>query len=248
MVGLFRLFALASVLVAGKALAFPITISSFSYDYDINIVGTYGSASESDSDTLSSPTSDTQSTDYSGEGSTGEAVIDYFNSVSGGGINSRAETGFSASSYNPDEAVTVETYLSTTILFDLAIESVVAATLSVDVYSTINAGSPTFLGSGEAVLEAYDSPSGEYNAIAFAERLPAPNGSDSVNFGAVLDAGQYRLVLVARSDGSVSPGGDDVIGGTTSEILLTAEPVPEPATLAVLGLGALALRRRRPRA
>jgi hypothetical protein len=72
--------------------------------------------------------------------------------------------------------------------------------------------------------------------------------SESIFASTFLPAGDYLVTF--RTNAGLTTIGEDgtAFNLADSQFSLTARAVPEPATLAVLGLGALALRRRRPRA
>jgi hypothetical protein len=111
--------------------------------------------------------------------------------------------------------------------------------ISYDVGGTLG-----FLGSGGSslILDKFDFNTNTYNTVLFF------SGQNTGSFSQLLTAGSYRLTVESTANGFAAanvPVGFVYTGTAFSGVDMKVQAVPEPATFAVLGLGVLAMARRR---
>ncbi len=139
----------------------------------------------------------------------------------------------------------------------------------VEIYTSVNAGAANLVGdAGSQTVALADATITTLQAGATASTVELPvsialsqAGTYWIGVMGILDYGTDGQIGVCDNLGSATPGGLNAYqvnpgqallagsqligGGTNLQYKVEAEAVPEPATLSVLGLGALALIRRR---
>jgi hypothetical protein len=236
---------LALLLAVPSAWASPINFTEFRFDYDLVSQDTGGSVGADNSGSSPFVGNGSDGINYNADNGEGSASMEYTSLQTLITLEGTAETRAQSISYGAVGSNSSNAYVNTTYDFSLDIESNVSYTFQIDVNQGANQFPSSFVGYGLIQLLGYDIFLGTFIELDVLEYESFITGSDVKNVFTTLPQGDYRIEVYSSTGTYADFGGGFVSGDATSSFGLQAQAVPEPATLAVLGLGALLLRRRR---